>query len=116
MASFGTSSKPGNLVNPRRKTVEEEGSMETTTRKKIFVTIQGGVGEVDEETVPEGVEVEILNFDVLASDPNAEIPWWSQELKEYWLENHKSWGRCEADCPCRSSAHIREQGLDRFGI
>lgn len=31
--------------------------------KKIFVTVNGGVAEVIEGTVPEGYEVEIIDFD-----------------------------------------------------
>jgi hypothetical protein len=74
--------------------------VETPKLKKIFVTIQAGRGEVCHETVPEGVDVEILNFDLLAQEPMQEIPWWSADLRDYWQENHKSWGRCEPACPC----------------
>ena len=75
--------------------------MERVRLEKIFVTIQEGRGEVCEETVPHGFEVEILNFDLLAKNPSDEIPWWSAELRDYWLNNHKSWGRCERACPCQ---------------
>jgi hypothetical protein len=75
--------------------------MEKTRTKKIFVTIQEGGGEVCEDTVPDGFEVEILSFDLLAKDAAAEIPWWSRELRDYWMKNHKSWDRCEPGCPCR---------------
>jgi len=34
-------------------------------KKTIFVTVLGGVAEVDTTTVPEGVEVEIVDFDEL---------------------------------------------------
>jgi hypothetical protein len=34
-------------------------------KKTIFVTVLGGVAEVDTTTVPEGVEVEIVDFDAL---------------------------------------------------
>jgi hypothetical protein len=34
-------------------------------KKTIFVTVLGGVAEVDSTTVPEGVEVEIVDFDEL---------------------------------------------------
>ena len=33
--------------------------------RKIFVTIQEGVAEVCEDTVPQGIDVEILDFDYL---------------------------------------------------
>jgi len=33
--------------------------------KTIFVTVLGGVAEVDTTTVPEGVEVEIVDLDAL---------------------------------------------------
>lgn len=75
--------------------------MDAAGRKKIFVTIQEGYGEVCEDTVPDGIEVEILNFDLLTTDPRAEIPWWSKELRAYWRKNHKAWGRCEPGCPCQ---------------
>jgi hypothetical protein len=32
-------------------------------RRKIFVTVTGGVAEVCEDTVPYGYEVEIIDFD-----------------------------------------------------
>jgi hypothetical protein len=34
----------------------------------ILITVQGGVAEVCEDTVPSGVVVEILDFDNLAAD------------------------------------------------
>jgi hypothetical protein len=80
--------------------VEREATAMIEKRARVFVTIQHGRGQVCEETVPDGVEVEILNFDLLAADPASEIPWWSEELKEYWLINHREWGRCGRNCPC----------------
>ena len=68
---------------------------------KIFVTVQGGVADVCEDTVPRGVVVEVLDFDNLEADPLEETSSWSRELHQYWERNHKDWGRCEADCPCR---------------
>ena len=44
---------------------------------KIFVTVQGGVAEVCEDTVPRGVVVEVLDFDNLEADPLEEISCWS---------------------------------------
>jgi hypothetical protein len=37
-------------------------------KKTIFVTVLGGVAEVDWETVPMGVEVEIIDIDSLKDD------------------------------------------------
>lgn len=66
----------------------------------IFVTVQGGVAEVCEDTLPPGVVVEILDFDNFEADQEHEISGWSRELREYWMKNHKSWGRCREGCPC----------------
>ena len=71
---------------------------------KIFVTVQGGVAEVCEDTVPRGVVVEVLDFDNLEADPAKEISSWSPDLRQYWLGNHKDWGRCGKNCPCK---HVR---------
>jgi hypothetical protein len=68
----------------------------------IFVSVQGGVAEVCEETVPSGIVVEILDFDNFAGDPEGELSKWSPELREYWLANHAQWGRCHNDCACRA--------------
>ncbi len=67
----------------------------------IFVTVQGGVAQVCEETVPAGIVVEILDFDNFAANPQRELSLWSPELREYWAKNHAQWGRCQNDCPCR---------------
>lgn len=68
---------------------------------KIFVSVQGGVAEVCEETVPPGIVVEILGFDNFAANPERELSLWSPELREYWTSNHAQWDRCGNDCPCR---------------
>lgn len=65
-----------------------------------FVTVQGGVPEVCEDTVPSGVVVDILDFDNMAADEESEMSHWSPELREYWTTNHKDWGRCRDGCPC----------------
>ena len=39
-----------------------------TMKHHIFVTVQGGVAEVCEDTQPPGVVVEILDFDNMAGD------------------------------------------------
>ena len=72
-----------------------------TMKRHIFVTVQGGVAEVCEETVPPGIVVEILDFDNFAEDSERELSVWSPELRAYWLTNHAKWGRCHKDCPCR---------------
>ena len=66
----------------------------------IFVTVQGGVAEVCEDTAPAGVLVEILDFDNFAVDPDRELSMWSPELRAYWLANHAKWGRCHKQCAC----------------
>jgi hypothetical protein len=68
---------------------------------KIFVSVQGGVAEVCDGTVPAGIVVEILDFDKFAANPERELSLWSPELREYWAKNHALWGRCGNDCPCR---------------
>ena len=69
--------------------------------QKIFVTVQGGVAEVCEETVPPGIVVEVLDFDNFEADPAKEMSYWSPELGQYWHRNHKNWGRCGNDCLCK---------------
>ena len=71
-----------------------------TMKYHIFVTVQGGVAEVCEETVPPGIVVEILDFDNFAGDLEGELSRWSPELREYWRTNHARWGRCHRGCPC----------------
>jgi hypothetical protein len=58
---------------------------------KIFVSVQGGVAEVCEETVPAGIVVEILDFDNFAANPERELSLWFPELREYWVKNHAQW-------------------------
>lgn len=69
---------------------------------KVFVTVQGGVAEVCEDSVPPGIVVEILDFDNFAANPEQEVLSWSPELRDYWLANHAHWGRCQKDCVCRT--------------
>lgn len=83
--------RPGNCTQRRRKEMEH----------KIFVSVQRGVAEVCEETVPAGIVVEILDFDNFNANPERELSLWSPELREYWAKNHAQWGRCGDDCPCR---------------
>ncbi len=68
---------------------------------KIIVSVQRGVAEVCDETVPVGIVVEILDFDNFAANPEQELSLWSPELREYWAKDHVQWGRCGNDCPCR---------------
>jgi hypothetical protein len=74
----------------------------STMKHHIIVTVQGGVAEVCEDTLPSGVVVEILDFDNFSADEGNEMSCWSPELREYWMKNHKSWGRCKDRCPCGS--------------
>lgn len=69
--------------------------------RRIFVTVHAGTAEVCEDTVPNGIGVEILDFDHFEVDPEQEVSCWSKELREYWLTYHKAWGRCKKGCPCR---------------
>jgi len=69
----------------------------------IFVTVQGGVAEVCEDTLPSGVVVEILDFDNFHANPERELSLWSPELREYWAKNHAQWGRCHKDRACRAT-------------
>lgn len=60
---------------------------------KIFVTVQGGVGEVCEETVPKGFEVEIIDLDCIEADPATELRYLSEEARAYLHANLEAWGR-----------------------
>ena len=71
--------------------------------QKIFITVQGGVAELCKDTIPNGVVVEVLDFDNLDSDPVEEMSNWSPEMRQYWQTNHKNWGRCGTECPCKST-------------
>ena len=64
-----------------------------TMKHHIFVTVQGGVAEVCEDTLPPGVTVEVLDFDNFAADERSKMSHWSPKLREYWKRNRKSWGR-----------------------
>ncbi len=90
-------------VNLRRKyTLGVQGQkVWREMQHKIFVSVQGGVAEVCEETVPAGIVVEILDFDNFAANPERELSLWSPELREYWAKNHAQGGRCGNDCPCQ---------------
>ena len=70
--------------------------------QKIFITVQGGVAEVCEDTVPADVVVEVLDFDNLEADPVKEMSSWSPDLRKYWQGNHRNWGHCGNNCPCKS--------------
>jgi hypothetical protein len=58
----------------------------------IVVTVQGGVAEVCEDTLPPGVVLAILDFDNMEADEESEMSHWSPELREYWKRNHERWG------------------------
>ena len=53
-------------------------------RHLIVVTVLGGVAEVDQLTVPEGIDVEILDYDDLAADEAGTKAYWSKELMDYY--------------------------------
>jgi len=50
--------------------ISNKKSSSSTKAWRIFVTVLGGVAGVDTRTVPDGVEVEIIDFDDL-EDPGA---------------------------------------------
>ncbi len=48
------------------------GSRQPATKeKKVFVTVMDGAAEVDHDTVPEGIDVEVIDIDDLRSDARA---------------------------------------------
>lgn len=63
---------------------------ETGPKHRVLVTAQGGVAEVSDETQPERIEVEIFDFDNFAQA--VEMSRKFSELRDYQLENHKTWG------------------------
>ena len=76
---LGESLEPLVLVrNKDRKLVassDPRGGRSGSLRKKetIFVTVEGGVAEVDASTVPDGIGVEIVDADDLESDTRAAL-------------------------------------------
>jgi len=52
--------------------------------QKIRVVVKGGVAEVDEKTVPEGIEVVIIDLDVLVDEPGqfTDMPLEDQQYME----------------------------------
>jgi hypothetical protein len=54
--------------------------------KRIFVTVLGGVAEVDTDTVPDGIEVEIVDIDDLKENSDAPA-WLSREARSYAKRN-----------------------------
>jgi hypothetical protein len=79
----------------------------------ILFTLQGGVAEVCEDTLPAGIIVEILDLDNMAADEQQEMSCWSSELREYWAKNHKSWGQCKDGFPCGTFNSARTECLFR---
>ncbi len=67
----------------------------------ILVTVQGGVAEVCEDTVPPGVVVEILDFDNMAVDEEGEMSRWASQLREYWTKEPQELESMQRWCPCR---------------
>ena len=58
-------------------------SLPMSQTKTIFVTVLGGVAEVDTTTVPEGVEVEIVDLDALKESGVDYIKMLSDEARAY---------------------------------
>jgi hypothetical protein len=54
-------------------------------KKKIFVTVSGGMAEVHEETIPKGYEVEIIDFDNISQGddyPSEEAEQFAKRIDE----------------------------------
>lgn len=49
---------------------------------KIFVSVRGGVAYVEDDTVPKGIEIEIVDFDNI--EAGDDYP--SEEAREYFAE------------------------------
>ncbi len=58
-------------------------SLPMSQKKTIFVTVLGGVAEVDTTTVPEGVEVEIVDFDELDEPETDYLKLLSAKVRAY---------------------------------
>ena len=58
----------------------------STLERRIFVTVLGGVAEVDPGTVPRGIVVEVIDLDALKADP-ADARYLSSEALAYAREN-----------------------------
>lgn len=56
----------------------------------IFVTVQGGVAEVDEDTVPNGYTVEIIDYDSIEDDPQGSLDVLSIEALIYLKKFNRS--------------------------
>jgi hypothetical protein len=72
----------------------------STEKKKIFVTVDGGVAYAVEGTVPEGYVVEIIDYDNLRETDNPGDEWdeLSLEAQEYIRKDDPEFAdKCEAD-------------------
>jgi hypothetical protein len=90
--------KPWSTLHQHEATVK--GNCQHESRLE---TLSFRLAEVCEDTVPEGLEVEILDFDNFEQDAASEMAGWPEELKRYWLVHHPAWGRCGLHCPCRNA-------------
>lgn len=54
----------------------------------IFVTVEGGVAEVDARTVPTDVEVRVLDFDSLKENPSAFAAELDETDRQYLDDRH----------------------------
>ena len=61
----------------------EHASSSITRRRKIFVTVTGGVAYPFQETVPDGYEVEIIDYDNIREGSDGR----SEEAKRFCLKN-----------------------------
>jgi hypothetical protein len=58
-----------------------------TRMRPIFVVVNGGVAEVDESTLPSGVEVQIIDYDNLKEGGAAELAKYSRAAQAYIKAN-----------------------------
>jgi methyl coenzyme M reductase subunit D len=62
-------------------------------RRKIFVTVTGGVAEVCEDTVPYGYEVEIIDFDNIKAGSVEAAQYCGRKLPNSMIEKVKAYLR-----------------------
>lgn len=73
--------KPNCSIGPKATRAKSQQS------SPILVTVSGGVAEVVTETVPDGIAVEIIDFDNLKNDPNHELAKLSPVARRYAKAN-----------------------------
>jgi len=77
---------PAGTISLNRMPISNKKRSRSTTAQRIFVTVLGGVAEVDPDTVPNGIEVEIIDIDDLKADSDA-AAWLSRQARSYAKRN-----------------------------